>query len=210
MEVPPTLAPLPLPLPSRSLFREQHAAALARRAPDFSPHLAELAACSQRISAVGAKIGAATIDPRVLPFTYRLLRMPPAARMMQPELRAVTGSLLATVFGSARVARTRLAAAPKGAGANGDGAGQGGNKGGKKGGGVVLQATPFAAPGDHFAVFAECAQLTEGIEAMLAAYGDLVEACAGAAGGCRAPLLYRGGQMPAGDCLLVASCTKVS
>ena len=177
-----------------AMFHEQRAAALGRRAPDFGPQLAQLAAASHRITAVGTSIGANTLDPRVQPLTARLLRMPPAARMLQPALRAVTGSMLAAVFSAARVDfRSSLQGPPPaadGTGEGGEGAGTGGRGGGgesagsrgkkgAKGGGLVLHAAPFGAAGDYFGVFADSPELAAAFESVLATHGAVAEACAG-------------------------------
>lgn len=66
-----------------SMYAEHRAAALERRPPNLSPVLAQLESCASRITAVGARIGANTLDPRVLPISARLLALPPAVHMMQ-------------------------------------------------------------------------------------------------------------------------------
>lgn len=121
----------------RSMLAEHRSAALERRPPNLSPSLAQLEGFANRITALGARIGANTIDPRVMPLTSLVLSMPPAVRLMQPALRAVTGSILATIFSCARVGTGSALAAPgcaaNGAAAGGTAGSQGDGSGGADG-----------------------------------------------------------------------------
>lgn len=187
------------------MFAEQRLAVLERRPPNLSASLVQLEACTNRVTAVGARIGANTIDPRIMPLTALLLHLPPAVHLMQPALRGLTGIILATIFSSARVDTGSALVAPPGDGAaaaasqggsgdaeaaehNGDAGDangsqhsskRGGKKPHKRGTKAVLQATPYAPASDYFRAFVESPELTAAFEAVLETHGDLVEACAG-------------------------------
>ncbi|PRW60354.1 riboflavin kinase isoform B [Chlorella sorokiniana] len=184
----------------KGMFAEHRSAALERRPPNLSPLLAQLEACAERITAVGARIGANTIDPKSMPLTALLLHLPPAVNLMQPALRALTGSMLAAIFSSARVDTGSALVAPySGCTADGGAAAAQGGEGSEAGEAngsqhsskhsgkakskkpskeAALQATPYAAASDYFRVFAEDQEITAAFEAVLETHGALVEACA--------------------------------
>ena len=164
---PGSAAPLPPARPAAlccSQHEEVYAAAREGRAPVLGPRFAALADQIARITAVGAELGAATLDMRMHMLLSPALAPPPVVQLMQARLRSLTGHAWASLCTVARPAWR--------AGDVGGGAASGGK-------GAPPQA-PSLAPGDYFRTMVEQSGLDESLEKVVGALAELVEACAGA------------------------------
>lgn len=115
---------------------------------------------------------------------------------LQPALRSLTGSMLATICSSARIDTGSSLVAPHGGGSDANGSaaatqdgsseasehcGKQGSKARKRGAkpAATLHATPYAAASDYYCAFAEDPEMQAAIDAVMDAHGAVVEACAG-------------------------------
>lgn len=104
------------------------------------------------------------VDERLQPLTAALLLPTPVVvKLMQPALRALNGCLLAAIYTSARVDWGVSSA--------------GGKK--QKKAAPALQAAATIAGGAYVRTWALDARVHGKFQAVLDAYGELVEACAG-------------------------------
>lgn len=128
---------------------------------------------------MGAQLAVETIDPRLLPFVWRLAPTPPVVRLMQPALRALISCQMAGVYTMARVDHGSLHPQPDEAGP-----GQVGRKGGapRKAAAKGLQAAAAQPAGPYVKLWAADQQLHAKWEAVVEAHGALVHACAGGLG----------------------------
>ena len=80
-----------------SELEEVRQAVREHRPANLSAQAASLQRSVHSITAVGAQLGAASIDRRIQPLSWQLLQIPPVVGLMQVRLRALAGCQLASL-----------------------------------------------------------------------------------------------------------------